>query len=305
MLANPKRTKDEIVQWIREYFAANGNDCCAVIGISGGKDSSVVAALCVEALGVERVIGVLMPNGWQKDIADSKLLVDTLGIASVTVDIGGAYSKMVDVVGRVMPSSVSNQAAVNLPPRLRMATLYMVAQSLARGGRVANTCNRSEDYVGYSTKFGDSAGDFSPLANIMVHEVRQIGYELPIPRELVDKTPSTVNFTDISVDDETAAAIQKKVTAQQELELANIEKQTAKVQAEKDREVAQINAEKAVIEAEAKAEAMRIAAEAEADANRKIAASLTDELIEKIKYEQWNGELPTVTGSTSIVSIEP
>lgn len=190
MLANPKRTKDEIVQRIREYFAANGNDCCAVIGISGGKDSSVVAALCVEALGVERVIGVLMPNGWQKDIADSKLLVDTLGIASVTVDIGGAYSKMVDVVGRVMPSGVSNQAAVNLPPRLRMATLYMVAQSLARGGRVANTCNRSEDYVGYSTKFGDSAGDFSPLANIMVHEVRQIGYELPIPRELVDKTPS-------------------------------------------------------------------------------------------------------------------
>lgn len=190
MLANPKRTKNEIVQWIREYFAANGNDCCAVIGISGGKDSSVVAALCVEALGAERVIGVLMPNGRQKDIADSKLLVDTLGIASITVDIGGAYSKMVDVVGRAMPSGVSNQAAVNLPPRLRMATLYMVAQSLARGGRVANTCNRSEDYVGYSTKFGDSAGDFSPLANIMVHEVRQIGYELPIPRELVDKTPS-------------------------------------------------------------------------------------------------------------------
>ena len=126
----------------------------------------MVAALCVEALGAERVIGVLMPNGRQKDIADSKLLVDTLGIASITVDIGGAYSKMVDVVGRAMPSGVSNQAAVNLPPRLRMATLYMVAQSLARGGRVANTCNRSEDYVGYSTKFGDSAGDFSPLANI-------------------------------------------------------------------------------------------------------------------------------------------
>ena len=175
MLANPKRTKDEIVQWIREYFAANGNDCCAVIGISGGKDSSVVAALCVEALGAERVIGVLMPNGRQKDIADSKLLVITLGIASITVDIGGAYSKMVDVVGRAMPSGVSNQAAVNLPPRLRMATLYMVAQSLARGGRVANTCNRSEDYVGYSTKFGDSAGDFSPLANIMVDKTPSDG----------------------------------------------------------------------------------------------------------------------------------
>jgi regulator of protease activity HflC (stomatin/prohibitin superfamily) len=115
----------------------------------------------------------------------------------------------------------------------------------------------------------------------------------------------TVNFTDISVDEETAAAIQKKVTAQQELELANIEKQTAKIQAEKDREVAQINAEKAVIEAEAKAEALRIAAEAEAEANRMIAGSLTGELIEKIKYEQWNGELPTVTGSSSIISIEP
>ena len=126
MLANPKRTKDEIVQWLREYFAENGNDCCAVIGIYGGKDSSVVAALCVEALGAERVIGVLMPNGLQKDIADSRLLVDTLGIASITVDIGGAYSKMVDVVGRAMPSGVSNQAAVNLPPRLRMATLYTI-----------------------------------------------------------------------------------------------------------------------------------------------------------------------------------
>ena len=114
----------------------------------------------------------------------------------------------------------------------------------------------------------------------------------------------TVNFTDISVDGETAAAIQKKVNAQQELELANIEAQTAKVQAEKDKEVAQIAAEKAIVEAEAKAEATRIAAEAEADANAQIAASLTPELIEKIKYEKWNGELPTVSGSNAIVSME-
>ena len=112
----------------------------------------------------------------------------------------------------------------------------------------------------------------------------------------------TVNFTDISVDGETAAAIQKKVNAQQELELANIEAQTAKVQAEKDKEVAQIAAEKAIVEAEAKAEATRIAAEA--DANAQIAASLTPELIEKIKYEKWNGELPTVSGSNAIVSME-
>lgn len=122
----------------------------------------------------------------------------------------------------------------------------------------------------------------------------------------------TVNFTDISVDEETAAAIQKKVTAQQELELANIEVQTAKVQAEKDkqvaliaaekdRETAQIEAEQAKIIAEGEAEAKKIAAEAEAEANRKIAESLTPELIEKIKYEQWNGELPQVQGTNSSI----
>lgn len=126
----------------------------------------------------------------------------------------------------------------------------------------------------------------------------------------------TVNFTDISVDEETAAAIQKKVTAQQELELATIEAQTAQIQAqkekdvariaaEKDKEVAQIAAEKALIEANAQAEVIRIAAEAEAEANREIAASLTSELIEKIKYEQWNGVLPTVSGASALVSIEP
>lgn len=114
----------------------------------------------------------------------------------------------------------------------------------------------------------------------------------------------TVNFTDISVDDETAAAIQKKVTAQQELELANIEAQTAKVQAEKDKQVAEIAAQKSVIEAEAEAEVVRIQAEAEASANAKIATSLTPELIEKLKYEQWNGQLPNVTGADSIISMD-
>lgn len=111
----------------------------------------------------------------------------------------------------------------------------------------------------------------------------------------------TVNFTNISTDDETQAAIQKKVTAQQELELANIEAKTAKVNAEKEKEVAEINAEKQKIEAEGEAEALKIAAEAEAEANKKIAESLTDELIEKIKYETWNGELPQVQGSGSTI----
>lgn len=188
MLSDPKRVKDEIVQWIYDYFEKNGPGCNAVVGISGGKDSSVVAALCVEALGKSRVTGVLMPNGVQRDIKDSRRIIESLGIGHFTIDISSAYTELMMKIRGYMP--MSEQARINLPARIRMATMYAVAQSLPRGGRVANTCNRSEDYVGYSTKFGDSAGDFSPLANLMVSEVRQIGYELPIPKELVDKIPS-------------------------------------------------------------------------------------------------------------------
>lgn len=188
MLSDPKKTKDEIVQWIRDYFAENGTNCSAVVGISGGKDSSVVAALCAEALGASRVFGVMMPNGEQPDIEDSKRLITALGIRYGCVNIHGAVQALLDQVGFNM--DVSEQTKVNLPARVRMATLYAVAQSLQNGGRVANTCNRSEDFVGYSTKYGDSAGDFAPLANLMVHEVIQIGKELGIPEDLVTKTPS-------------------------------------------------------------------------------------------------------------------
>lgn len=189
MLSDPKKTKDEIVQWIRDYFTENGANASAVVGISGGKDSSVVAALCAEALGADRVVGVLMPNTEQADIMDSYKIVDQLGIGYKFVNIGPSVNELLlRLDDENMP--VSEQTIVNLPARIRMATLYAVAQSLSHGGRVANTCNMSEDYVGYSTKFGDSAGDFSPLANLMVHEVLQIGHELPIPKELVVKTPS-------------------------------------------------------------------------------------------------------------------
>lgn len=188
MLSDPKQTKDDIVCWIKNYFAENGPECSAVIGISGGKDSSIVAALCVEALGKDRVVGVMMPNGQQPDIGDSHRIVEALGITYKIVNINDAYLAMMDNLGGI--TCVSEQARVNLPPRLRMATLYAVAQSLPNGGRVANTCNRSEDFVGYSTKYGDSAGDFGPLANLMVHEVKQIGHELPIPDDLVDKVPA-------------------------------------------------------------------------------------------------------------------
>lgn len=188
MLSDPKKTKGEIIKWIRTYFEENGPGCDAVIGISGGKDSSVVAALCVEALGKDRVFGVLMPQGEQADIADSHKLVSTLGIDHCLINIESPVSSLLFRIGHRM--EVSDQARINLPARIRMATLYAVAQCRPNGGRVANTCNRSEDFVGYSTKFGDSAGDFSPLANLMVHEVIQIGHELGLPAELVEKTPS-------------------------------------------------------------------------------------------------------------------
>lgn len=177
--------KKEIVEWIREFFKKNGKGCNAVVGISGGKDSSITAALCVEALGRERVIGVLMPNGEQADIDCARLLVNHLGIKHFTVNIKAAVDGLVSAMPQDM--EMSAQARTNLPPRIRMSTLYAVSQS--NNGRVANTCNLSEDYVGYSTRYGDAAGDFSPLANITVTELKQLGRVLGLPTELVDKVP--------------------------------------------------------------------------------------------------------------------
>ncbi|MBQ1182910.1 MAG: NAD(+) synthase [Clostridia bacterium] len=178
-----KRIKNECVEWIREFFRENGPDCNAVIGISGGKDSSVAAALCVEALGKDRVIGVLMPCGVQHDIDMAELLVNHLDIKRFTVNIKDA----VDGLSGAFPFELSNQSRVNLPPRIRMATVYAVAQSF--NGRVVNTCNLSEDWVGYSTRYGDAAGDFSPMSNLTVQEVKAIGRELGLPDVLVDKVP--------------------------------------------------------------------------------------------------------------------
>ncbi len=180
-----KRIKNECVAWIRQFFAENGPDCNAVVGISGGKDSSVVAALCVEALGRDRVIGVLMPCGEQADIACSRQLVEHLGIRHYVVNIQAA----VEGLKAAMPAdlSLSTQSLTNLPPRIRMSTLYAVSQSC--NGRVANTCNLSEDWVGYSTRYGDAAGDFSPLSRLTVAEVKEIGHLLGLPHELVEKVP--------------------------------------------------------------------------------------------------------------------
>lgn len=182
-----KKVKEDCVQWIRDWFSKNGNECNAVIGISGGKDSTVVAGLCVEALGKDRVIGVLMPNGEQSDIKDAQLLVSHLGIRSYTINIKNSVEGLLNEL-KAQDFEISNQTIINLPPRIRMSTLYAVSQSF--NGRVANTCNMSEDWVGYSTRYGDAAGDFSPLAHLTVTEVLQIGSELGLPQELVYKTPS-------------------------------------------------------------------------------------------------------------------
>lgn len=188
MLDNPQETKRRLVEWIKDYFSQNGPECTAVIGISGGKDSSICAALCLEALGPERVLGVLMPNGEQSDIEDSRSLVKALGLKAIEINIEQGYRGMLAALGG--KERLGKDALINLPPRLRMATLYAIAQSLPKGGRVVNTCNRSEDYIGYSTKFGDAAGDFSPLSNLLVSEVRQIGKCTNVPLILVEKTPS-------------------------------------------------------------------------------------------------------------------
>lgn len=177
------RTKDDCVRWIREFFAENGPDCSAVVGVSGGKDSSVVAALCVQALGRERVIGVLMPCGVQPDIDCAELLVRHLGVERVEVNILEA----VEGIRNAVPFELSRQSSVNLPARIRMAALYAVSQS--RNGRVANTCNLSEDWVGYATRYGDGAGDFSPLSRLTVQEVKAIGRALGLPEALIEKTP--------------------------------------------------------------------------------------------------------------------
>ena len=179
------KVKNDCVAWIRDFFEKNGPTCNAVIGISGGKDSSVAAALCVEALGKDRVIGVLMPNGVQHDIDMAQLLVDHLGIKHYEINIKDAVDGIVNNLPEGM--EITPQTIQNIPPRIRMSTLYAVSQS--NNGRVCNTCNLSEDWVGYSTRYGDSVGDFSPMSFLTVTEVKAIGRELGLPDVLVDKTP--------------------------------------------------------------------------------------------------------------------
>lgn len=185
-----KKVHTDLVQWIKDWFADKGN-APVIIGISGGKDSTICAKLLTEALGKERVIGVLMPNGEQKDISDSYKVCEILGIKPNVVNIADTYNGLTNQIrsiaenGKPFPTPLYS---TNTPARLRMTTLYGVAAIY--GGFVVNTCNLSEDYVGYSTKYGDCVGDFSLLNGLTVSEVRALGDELGLPKELVHKTPS-------------------------------------------------------------------------------------------------------------------
>lgn len=179
---------NRIVEWIQNWFKENGDEHTkAVIGISGGKDSSVVAALCCRALGPERVLGVIMPCGTQSDIAYSYDLVNHLGIESVQVNIGPMYEVSLDMIENSIGSIQNSLVKGNLQARLRMSTLYAISQE--RGGRVSNNCNKSERFVGYATLYGDNVGDFSPLQDLTVEEVKLVGRELGLPRHLCEKTP--------------------------------------------------------------------------------------------------------------------
>lgn len=182
-----KFTTDDLIEYIRNYFNAEGPNSKAVIGISGGKDSTVAAALCVEALGKDRVIGVKMPCNGQKDISDSNEVITILGIESHELDIGKCYNELIlmFVNNNLYPNKV---VATNMPARLRMTTLYAVAAMV--GGRVINTSNASEIYVGYSTKWGDNVGDVALFKNLTSEEICAIGIELGLPAYLVYKAPS-------------------------------------------------------------------------------------------------------------------
>ena len=201
-----KALANYIIRWLRYWFERNERDT-AVIGISGGKDSAVVAALCAKALGAQNVFGVMIPNGEQSDLLDAQQVVDELGIRATCVNIGRVYTDIIEATnlapvltqnrmhnGSELPyEAVSDAAKINIAPRLRMTVLYAIAQTLSQNGRhacVVGTGNLCEATVGYSTKWGDSACDVNPLRNLTVSEVIQVGDELGYFPNIVHKAPS-------------------------------------------------------------------------------------------------------------------
>lgn len=183
-----KKTKDEVVQWIKDWFEENGKDCNAVLGLSGGKDSTICAALLAEALGPGRVIGVSMPSFGQSENGADKI-AKHLGIRYMKAPITGivsGFNKMWYEFGDE-DFHWSKQTVQNLPPRIRTTMLYAIAQTF--DGRVCCCDNASENYIGYSTFGGDDFGSFSPLGELTVTEVRAIGDAMGLPHEWVHKVP--------------------------------------------------------------------------------------------------------------------
>lgn len=183
---NAEKVASDLIEWVKEWFAQNGPSANAVIGMSGGKDSTIAAAVLCKALGADRVIGVSMPDGGQ-GLNDAPEICNWLGIKMFTINISSVTSAMNEALKTYGNITVSTQSSQNIPPRIRMTTLYAIAQTI--NGRVVNTCNNSEDYIGYSTKYGDAAGDFSLFANLTVTEVLAIGDYLGVPYQWVHKTP--------------------------------------------------------------------------------------------------------------------
>ena len=182
---NYNELKNGCVQWIRDWFEKNGKGCSAIVGLSGGKDSTIVAALCAEALGKDRVIGVAMPDQGQ-GLNGADEIAKYLGIRFMYAPING-ITQGFDSMWYAEDFKWSEQSKQNIPPRIRMTMLYAIAQTY--NGRVADTCNLSENYLGYLTLYGDGAGSFSPLGNLTVTQVYAIGDALGLPREWVHKTP--------------------------------------------------------------------------------------------------------------------
>ena len=182
-----KENAIEIVKWTKEWFDKNCPNGVAVIGISGGKDSTVCAGILAKAIGPERVVGVLMPNGKQKDIADSYKVCDFLGIKPFVINISNAVDGIYEELEKE-GFILKDLCTINTPPRIRLTTLYAVAGCV--GGIVVNTSNASETYVGYFTKNADNRGDLSLLSDLTKTEVVAIGHALGLPTELVDKVPS-------------------------------------------------------------------------------------------------------------------
>ena len=185
-----KKQTEALIAYTRDWFNKFGDNSRAVIGISGGKDSSVTAAVLKEAIGTDRIRAVIMPNGEMSDIDDAILLANHLGLTYEIVPITDYYNAAIATFEKATTFDVTKDLKINLAPRLRMSTLYAVAQGQGVTSFVVNTCNASEDYVGYSTKYGDAAGDVSLLQDLTVTEVLQVGEYLGLPKQLVHKVPS-------------------------------------------------------------------------------------------------------------------